>query len=148
MVRKKTWIRAGMQRAGNFENRPEQMLCSNMLREIFPPIYAVFTEYRVHELKEVDEIIPKIAVLDIAVIPRGKFGRKVAVRIMGKIHEGRKQQLKDEDQKALLEGNGWLVFDFWYDHIPELWTPKNYTHEQIKRSVKRELMKDSITTTI
>jgi len=145
MTRRMNWIRAGMAKSGNFENRPEQMLCASIIREIFPPSYVIDTEYKVMELKEIDEIIPKIAVLDIAIIPRGLFGRKIGVRMMGKIHEGRKQQMKDEDQRVLLEGNDWLVFDFWYDHVPELWEPKKYSEDQIKRAIHRELLKDTTT---
>ena len=50
-----------------------------------------------------------------------------------------KKALKDEDQKIVLEGNGYDVKDVWWDQYPEFWNPRKFDEVKIDQSV-REVM--------
>ena len=54
-------------------------------------------------------------------------------------HDGKKQKIKDEDQKIILEGNGWQVVDFWYHEMPNLFD-SNKT-EKKEREAMWEVLK-------
>lgn len=75
-------------------------------------------QFKVNGLVAVDEINPTIPPprLDIA-IPTMKIG----IRVNGLIHETRKNIMKDEDQKVVLEGNGWTLIDIDWDDREDLW---------------------------
>ena len=47
------------------------------------------------------------------------------------------EKIKDLDQKLVLMHNGWEVFDFWYNEMPELWNQKKYTENDAKNSIIR-----------
>lgn len=89
------------------EYRSEQVFAYDTVRSYFTHS-NVKMEYEVHDLS-------KYCQLDIAVLPE-----KIAIRLNGGVHEKRKQKIKDEDQKLMLEEDGWKVVDFWYYDMPYL----------------------------
>ena len=56
---------------------------------------------------------PKI---DIVILPL-----KLGIRVNGLYHKHGQRPLKDEDQKLVLEGNGWTILDVNYDDREDLW---------------------------
>ena len=76
------------------------------------------TQFLVRNMIEIDGIRPTIPPpkLDIC-IPE----LKIAIRVNGLIHQSRRQRLKDEDQKLVLEGNGWTVIDVDWSDREDLW---------------------------
>jgi len=141
MAGKKSWIRKNM---SDNQFRPEQYYCYQLLREIIPPEAKIEMEYLVN-LESVDGVNVKRALLDIAILfPEEKcWGHenavRIAIRINGEVHEKPRQRLKDEDQKYVLEGNGWKVYDFWFNKIPEIWNKKKYTNKEAKKAILREM---------
>lgn len=87
--------------------RPEQLRYYKFLNDRTDNDLAL--EYVVPKLVKIDEIEPKTVIADIA-----DLTTKVIYRLNGPIHEGRLHVMKDEDQKVVLEGNGWIVIDIWY----------------------------------
>ena len=100
---------------GNTEYRKEQMFLADKIRIMFPE-YNVKLEEPLENLMTIDEISCSFCVLDIFVDTNSK---KIAIRMMGEIHRGSKKTLKDEDQKIVLEGNGYDVKDVWFDEHDE-----------------------------
>ena len=117
----------------NKDYRPEQMYCAELLRQLLPQGYEVLLE---HPVKNLDhpELGRKAAILDIAVVG---MDSKYAIRLMGAIHDNKKKQIKDQDQRLALMEYGWQVFDFSYYDMPELWNQKKYTKQQAKDSITR-----------
>jgi hypothetical protein len=115
-----------MRENGNKEyTKSEVALHEELVKECFPSEMSIYdiatilkTQFLVRNLKPVEDIKPTNPPpkLDIA-IPQ----MKIAIRVNGLIHRGAKQQLKDEDQKIVLEGNGWTVIDVNYDDREDLW---------------------------
>lgn len=58
--------------------------------------------------------------LDIVILPL-----RIGIRVNGLIHKGFKQKMKDEDQKFVLEGNGWTIIDVNFDDREDLWEKGN-----------------------
>jgi len=54
--------------------------------------------------------------IDIVILPL-----KLGIRVNGLIHKTQKRIIKDEDQKLVLEGNGWTIMDVNYDDREDLW---------------------------
>lgn len=46
---------------------------------------------------------------------------KLCFRVMGQVHESPTAKRKDWLQKAVLEGNGWMVEDVWFWEREDLW---------------------------
>ena len=140
MAGKKSWIRKNM---SDNQFRPEQIYCCQLLKEIIPEA-NIEMEYLVN-LEPVDSIDVKRALLDIAITFSGEFEGlvfnevKVAIRINGEVHEKPRQIIKDADQRFVLEGNGWKVYDFWFNKIPEIWNRKKYTNKEAKYAIIREM---------
>ena len=65
---------------------------------------------------------------------------------MGEIHNKGRRTLKDEDQKIVLEGNGYEVVDVWYDEFPEFWNPKAYKKEVVIEKAKSLIYKHLVDT--
>lgn len=126
MPNDRTWMLFKMRTVGNKEyTKSEKALYSEIVNECIDPAVnlievadIVKTQFVVRNLQPVEDIKPTNPPpkLDIA-IPQ----LKIAIRVNGLIHRGRKQQLKDEDQKIVLEGNGWTVIDVNYDDREDLW---------------------------
>ena len=120
----------------NTEYRPEQMLCTKILRKMLGKKYEVLTEYPVSNLEPHGGLEVKYCQPDIVIINKDR-GIKIAIRLMGEIHDKPKKKIKDQDQKIILMYNGWDVFDFWYNEMPELWNQKKYSEEDAKKSIIR-----------
>ena len=135
MSGKKKWMTKNMS-----ENqwKSEQYYCYKLLLDIIPANMNVEMEYLVDNMKSIDGISPKKAILDIAVI---SSDMKIAFRINGEIHEKVKQSMKDKDQKIILEGNGWKVYDLNKWDIPELWDNKKYSNIVARKALLREMKK-------
>jgi len=123
----------------NTEYRTEQMLLAKLLRVLLPKS-NIKLEEPLGNLDKVDEIkckcIPDILIEDM----------KIVIRMMGEIHNKRKRTLKDQDQKIVLEGNGYKVMDVWYDEYPEFWNPKGFEQTKIIQAVKELLLKHLVDT--
>ena len=115
------------------EYRTEQVFAYDILRNAYPN-FVVKMEHELHDLKDVDGIKAKYCQPDIIILPK-----KIAVRLNGEVHDGKKQKIKDEDQKIILEGNGWQVVDFWYHEMPNLFD-SNKT-EKKEREAMWEVLK-------
>ncbi len=133
MAGKKSWMHRNCD-ANQF--RPEQYYCYKLLFELMPPNFEITMEYPVKDLKDVDGILSKNALLDIAVISKE---HKFAFRLNGEVHEKKRQAIKDKDQRIILEGNGWKVYDLNKYSIPELWDRNQYTKEEAKLALLREI---------
>ena len=125
------------------EYRSEQVFAYDILRTYYPKT-VVKMEHELHDLKDVDGIKAKFCQVDITIIFGVKSGtkhtvKKIAVRLNGEVHDRSKQKIKDEDQKIILEGNGWQVVDFWYYNMPNLFD-SNKT-ERKERSAMLEVLK-------
>lgn len=126
MANDRTWMMYKMRTTGLKEyTKSEKALHSEIIVNCFGtdiPITEIVTilqtQYSVRNMHEVEGIRPTIPPpkLDIA-IP----SMKIAIRVNGGIHEGRRQRLKDEDQRVVLEGNGWTVIDVDYADREDLW---------------------------
>ena len=118
----------------NTEYRKEQMLLADMIRILLPKS-NVKLEEPLGNLDKIDEIeckcIPDILIED----------KKIVIRMMGEIHNNSKRTLKDEDQKIVLEGNGYIVIDVWHDEYPEFWNPKAYKDDQVIEKAKSLIYK-------
>lgn len=122
----RTWMLCQMRKFSNKEYTPSELKCheeivDNCFDESIPitEIADILkTQFSVKNLKEIDCIRPTIPPpkLDIA-IPY----LKIAIRVNGLIHEGKKQSLKDKDQRVVLEGNGWTVIDVNQSDREDLW---------------------------
>lgn len=119
--------------------RKEQMLLAGLIRVLLPKS-NIKLEEPLGNLDKVDEIeckcIPDILIED----------KKVVIRMNGEIHNKTKRTLKDEDQKIVLEGNGYDVIDVWYDEYPEFWNPKGFEQAKIIHAVKELLLKHLVDT--
>ena len=128
MTKRMSHIRRNMKKE-NTEYRPEQLLLAKIFRELLGKDYQVYTEYPVSNLKPYESLKVRAAIPDIAIIGKGM---KIAVRLMGEIHDSLKKQIKDEDQKIVLMYNGWKVCDIRYYDYPELWDQKKHTFDEAK----------------
>jgi len=127
------WILRNMGEQGNTEYRREQVRCARILRDRLG-VALVKQEYVVKNLK-IDGASAPNCVLDIA-IP----SEKIAIRLMGAIHQASKKRgIKDWYQKEALGQAKWAVYDFYADKFPNLWNPKR-SHE-IDMASKEEVLK-------
>lgn len=134
-----------MRRSHTTENRPEQERLYQLLFFIFVKRNKHFImqkEYVPPNLKEVEGIKPyyeKPPRLDIAIIENKSL--KIAYRIMGQIHEKRLRRVRDENQKVLLEGNGWKVIDYWFDRHEALWLDSPESRRATEKFILEDLAK-------
>ncbi len=127
------WIMRNMGEQGNTEYRREQVRCARILRDKLGNS-AVRQEYTLRNLK-IDGARAPNAILDIA-IPK----EKMAIRMMGKIHDkSKKINLKDWYQREALIQAGWVVYDFHEDDFPNLWKPKRSA--EVDQASKEEVLK-------
>ena len=117
----------------NTDYRTEQMYCAKLLRELLPQGYELLLEYPVKNLDH-PELGRKAAILDIVILG---MDDKYGIRLMGEIHDSKKKQIKDMDQKIALIEYGWVITDFSYYGMPELWDQKKYTRQEAKDSITR-----------
>ena len=101
------------------EYRPEQLWAADIINACLPPGFVMGLEHELTDLHDVGEMKAKYACPDIVILSQH---RTVAIRMQGSIHKKKKQRMKEEDQKVILEGNGWDVVDFWFDVMTDLWT--------------------------
>lgn len=134
MGKRMSHIRRNMKEE-NTEYRPEQLLLAKIFRELLGEKYQVFTEYPVKNLKPFEGLNVRAAIPDIAIIGNNM---KIAVRLMGAIHDTMKKQIKDEDQKIVLMFNGWKVFDLAYWDYPEVWDQKKHSFDEAKDRIIRD----------
>ena len=118
-MKDRTFILKRMRENRHTQYRPEQLklyeiLVARARRDDKNANYVM--EYEVKDLQKVDGYRLKKIVLDIA-----NPDLKVCVRLMGQVHETKTQRIKDEDQKYILEMNGWVVEDIWHYERSELW---------------------------
>lgn len=118
------------------EYRPEQLWAGEIINACLPQSYHLEYEKELPDLRDVGEFKAKYACPDITLISQH---RKIAIRMQGSIHKKKKQRMKDEDQKIILEGNGWTVIDFWYDVMTNLWSNKR-TDKEIRIKATREVL--------
>lgn len=103
----------------NTEFRKEQVKTTMILRKIYPQL-KIIQEYKVSNLT-IDGIPTNHCVLDIA-IPQ----QKVAIRLMGGIHQMSKSRIKkDEWQKEALMESGWIIIDMIADKYTNIWGSKD-----------------------
>ncbi len=95
--------------------RVEQVRATKIIREIYVGIGDVIQEYPVSGLSIDGKAYPSCK-LDIAI-----SNDKIGIRLMGPPHKKKRQKIKDGFQKIALEALGWIVIDFWYDEMPNLW---------------------------
>ncbi len=127
------WILRNMGEQGNTEYRREQVRCARILRDRLGN-GAIRQEYTLRNLK-IDGARAPNAILDIA-IPK----EKMAIRMMGKIHDkSKKINLKDWYQREALIQAGWVVYDFHEDDFPNLWKPKR--SQEVDQASKEEVLK-------
>ncbi len=127
------WILRNMGEQGNTEYRREQVRCARILRDKLGN-GAIRQEYTLRNLK-IDGARAPNAILDIA-IPK----EKMAIRMMGKIHDkSKKINLKDWYQREALIQAGWVVYDFHEDDFPNLWKPKR--SQEVDQASKEEVLK-------
>lgn len=127
------WILRNMGEQGNTEYRREQVRCARILRDRLGN-GAIRQEYTLRNLK-IDGARAPNAILDIA-IPK----EKMAIRMMGKIHDkSKKINLKDWYQREALIQAGWVVYDFHEDDFPNLWKPKRSA--EVDQASKEEVLK-------
>ncbi len=127
------WILRNMGEQQNTEYRREQVRCARILRDRLGNS-AVRQEYTVRHLTIDGERAPN-AILDIA-IPK----EKIAVRLMGKIHDkSKKRNLGDWYQRESLIEAKWAVYDFHEDDFPNLWKPKRSA--EVDQASKEEVLK-------
>lgn len=115
----RSWMMKGMRENNNNEYTKSQMRVKEFLEQFF----EVQAEKYINDLAPVDCIKPTVppprADIYIQKFDGGNY--PLIIRVMGGIHEGRTQKMKDEDQRVVLEGNGYLVLDIWWDDFDELW---------------------------
>lgn len=120
-----------MRRAGNTTDRQEQKNLEKILSFIFDkylkvPYSKTLTEILVTDLREVSGIKPYVRMppkLDVVLnlTTTAGYPRKIGFRLMGPPHEEKIRRIRDENQKILLEGNDWVIYDFWYDRHFNIW---------------------------
>tara|TARA_B100000745_G_scaffold285553_1_gene220867 strand:+ start:421 stop:846 length:426 start_codon:yes stop_codon:yes gene_type:complete len=123
---------------GQKDYRPEQMKTTKILRDEFPKL-DIRQEHLVNNL-EIDGHKVAPAILDIAII-----SPKIAIRMMGEIHQGSKRvRMKDQYQMYALENAGWKVIDMIKDEFPAVWNRSkkddklNEAKEEILTMLKSE----------
>jgi len=126
------WILRNMGEQQNTAYRREQVRCARILRDRLG-VALVKQEYVIKNLK-IDGYSAPNAVLDIA-IP----SEKIAIRLMGEIHNKKKRSIKDWYQKEALAQAKWAVYDFYKDDFPNLWNPKR-SHE-VDMASKEEVLR-------
>ena len=117
--------------------REEQMRCVEILRrkiDILPGY--IKTEYPVFGLKYDGKI--ENSILDVAIVPPS-VQYKIAIRLMGEIHTKDKMIVSDDNKRKALELDGWIVIDFWYNKMPNLWSKEQ--NEAIGLLSEQEVMK-------
>lgn len=108
------------------EFRPEQMRMAKVLRELLSVPSYVKVEYPVKGMSPTKEGIRcDYCQLDIAIVspPMATQYANIAIRIMGEVHPtytGLKKR-KDDDQRLVLEANGWIVIDIFKTEYPSFW---------------------------
>ena len=126
MPNDKTWMLYRMRKFGNKEYTDSELaLHKEIINNCFSqdiPLTEITdilrTQFLVRNLNQVEDMKPTNPPprLDIC-IPE----MKIAIRVNGLIHQGHRQRLKDEDQKTILEGNGWIVIEVNYADREDLW---------------------------
>lgn len=111
--------------------RPEQQFARDFLA-IWHPNLSLNLEYGVKNLKIDDKSYRKCR-LDIA-IPK----EMIAIRLNGGYHRGQ-QSIKDEFQKVALQQAGWVVIDFDFYKMPNLFKKKK--SEETVKLAKEEIVK-------
>ena len=118
--------------SGQKDYRPEQMKTTKGLRTEFPDL-DIRQEYRVSYLK-IDGHGVAPAVLDIAIL-----NPKLAIRMMGEIHQGAKRvRMKDQYHMYALEEAGWKVIDLIKDEFPAVWS-KSKKEDKLNEA-KKEIL--------
>ncbi len=97
------------------------MWAGEIIQACLPSRFKMYYEYELTDLRDIQKIKGKFAKPDIVLIDEVR-GQKIAIRMNGGIHRKRLQKIKDEDQKTVMEGNGWKVVDFNEDDMPNLWS--------------------------
>lgn len=113
-----------MANGGGVKNhRLEQMKAVRLLRKLFPESEVnIIPEYEVQLPIPFQDIKQSFCQPDIALISKMRPQcLNMVIRMMGPIHETEHQKRKDEDQFYCLIANGYLVVDFWYFRMPNLW---------------------------
>jgi len=105
--------------------RPEQMWAGEIINACLPSRFTLHYEYELTRLKPIDGITKSFVKPDIAIIDE-VHNQYIALRFQGPPHKKADRKMKDEDQKIVLEGNGWTVVDFWYDEMVNLWTNNKF----------------------
>jgi hypothetical protein len=131
-----------MARSGKTRDRPEQDRLREILFFLFiarNKSFMLDTEYTPRDLKDYNGISvywKKPPRIDVVVV-EGPL--KLAFRLMGPPHEERLRRIRDENQKELLEGNGWKVIDFWYDRHAALWRDDPESRQDAEKLVRETL---------
>lgn len=122
----RSWALFNMRRNRNIEYTDSEMkLLDEIINNCLPEDITqkeiddiIRLQFKVRNLKPVDEINPTVPPprLDIVILPL-----KIGIRVNGLIHETAKNSIKDEDQKIVLEGNGWTIIDVDWDDREDLW---------------------------
>jgi hypothetical protein len=123
---KMSFIRKNMVE-GNTSYRPEQMYVAEILKGLG---LNIKTEYEIKGLEPFEDISFPNCIPDIACVDR-----KMIFRLNGLIHEKPKQRMKDEDQKLVLEFNGWRVIDLTPNEHPALWNQKKYSYDEATKTL-------------
>ena len=111
-------------------HRAEQLLLAKLLRSSFyvKGVYDVRCEYPV--LYENEDGKKSGAILDIAMIPHNVLP-PIGIRMNGRIHEKKRNKLRDEDQRRYLELVGWIIYDIDENICPEYWQPKGHSRKEL-----------------
>lgn len=109
------YIGKAMREKNDNAYRNEQMRATKIIRDLYVGKGDVIQEYSVSGLTIDGKPYPT-AKPDIA-IPKDK----IIIRLMGPPHKKKNRKDKDWFQKTALEALGWIVIDFWYDLMPNLW---------------------------
>lgn len=108
-----------MRKNGKTEYTESQLRVKDFLSQL----YDVEMEVSINGLHEVDEIKPTIPPPRADIYIKNWCGtQSLIIRVMGYIHEMKTHKMKDEDQRIVLEGNGYLVLDIWWDDFDYLFT--------------------------
>jgi hypothetical protein len=129
-----------MRRIKKTSFRPEQKKLMYLLRSIAShgdkSSWILEFEYNVVDLKEYSGLAPNPEyppILDIVLITPSK---KIGFRLNGREHERNHQQVKDDNQKILLEGNGWIILDIDWDIYPVFWKRRLSDYDVMNDSIR------------
>ena len=134
-TKERSSINRAMRKAGNTEYRQEQGNLEKILYALFfdygiKSNFTIGQEHTVRQLVEYQGIKPYPPLpprLDVAISiiynldPVTPQILQIGFRLMGPPHEVKRRRIRDENQRILLQGNGWNIIDFWYDKDAALW---------------------------